>query len=47
MQQLNRPNEMPEAQRQRRLEWTENLERLSPQERARGTDTATIAITFS
>jgi Protein of unknown function (DUF3106) len=38
MQQLNRVDQMPEAQRERRLARAENLERLSPQERAQVQD---------
>lgn len=40
VRQLNRVDQMPEAQRQRRLARAENLERLSPQERAQVRDSA-------
>ena len=35
MNQLNQVNQMPDGQRERRLARAENLERLSPEERAR------------
>ena len=34
MNQLNRVNQLPDAQRERRLARAENLERLSPEDRA-------------
>ena len=40
MQQLNRVDQMPQAQRERRLARAENLERLSPNERSQITDSA-------